>query len=63
MLPQMNGYVKCFKNNKTVSFKISDNRLFKRYIQIWEKVKKLLNIKFDSEPVYDGNDKDKNKNI
>ena len=63
MLPQMNGYVKCFKNNKTVSFKISDNRLFKRYTQIWEKVKKLLNIKFDSEPVYDGNDKDKNKNI
>ena len=63
MLPQMNGYVKCFKNNKTVSFKISDNRLLKRYTQIWEKVKKLLNIKFDSEPVYDGNDKDKNKNI
>ena len=59
----MNSYVQCFKNNKTVSFKISDNRLFKRYIQIWEKVKKLLNIKFDSEPVYDGNDKDKNKNI
>ena len=63
MLPQMNSYVQCFKNNKTVSFKISDNRLFKRYTQIWEKVKKLLNIKFDSEPVYDGNDKDKNKNI
>ena len=59
----MNSYVQCFKNNKTVSFKISDNRLLKRYTQIWEKVKKLLNIKFDSEPVYDGNDKDKNKNI
>ena len=63
MLPRMNGYVKCFKNNKTASFKVIDNRLLKRYTQIWEKVKKLLNIKFDSEPVYDGNDKDKNKNI
>ena len=44
MLPQMNGYVKCFKNNKTVSFKISDNKVLKRYTQIWEKVKELLTI-------------------
>ena len=40
----MNGYVKCFKNNKTVSFKISDNKVLKRYTQIWEKVKELLTI-------------------
>ena len=27
------------------------------YSQIWKKVKSLLNIKFDSEPVYGDNDK------
>ena len=36
---------------KVMSFKISENKLLKKYIQIWKKVKNLLNIKFDSEPV------------
>ena len=40
-----------------MSFKISDNKLFKKYNQIWKKVKNLLNIKFNSEPVYGDNDK------
>ena len=31
MLPQMIGCVKCFKSNKTVSFKISNNKLLKKY--------------------------------
>ena len=26
-LPQMIGYVKCFESNKTMSFKINDNKL------------------------------------
>ena len=26
-LPQMIGYVKCFDSNKTMSFKVSDNKL------------------------------------
>ena len=34
-----------------MSFKISENKLLKKYIQIWKKVKKFLNMKFDSEPV------------
>ena len=38
-------------------FKISDNKLLKKYIQIWKNVKNLLNIKFDSKPVYGDNDK------
>ena len=38
-LPQMIGYVKCFKSNKAMSFRISDNELLKIYTQIWEKVK------------------------
>ena len=53
----MIGYVKCFESNKTMSFKINDNKLLKMYNQIWKKVKNLLNIKFDSEPVYGDNDK------
>ena len=56
-LPQMIGYVKCFESNKTIYFKINDNKLLKKYTQIWKKVKKLLNIKFGKEPAYDDNDK------
>ena len=33
-LPQMIGYVKCFDSNKTMSFKVSDNKLLKKYIKI-----------------------------
>ena len=46
--------LKRFDSNKTVSFKVSDNKL---YNKIWEKVSNLLSIKFDSEPVYGDNDK------
>ena len=52
MLPQVIGYVKCFESNKTMSFKISENKLLKKYTHIWKKVKNLLNIKFNSEPVF-----------
>ena len=57
ILQQIICYVKCFKSNKTVPFKISDNKLLKKYNQIWKKVKNLLNIIFDSEPVYGNNNK------
>ena len=56
-LLQMIGWVKCFDSN--MSFKVIDNKLLKKYTQIWKTVKNwiLLNIKFDSEPVYRDNDK------
>ena len=57
ILPQRIGYVKCFGSNNTMSFKISENKLLKKYTQIQKKVKNLLNIKFDGEPVYGDNDK------
>ena len=57
MLPQMTGYAKNFENNKTMSFKVSDNALLKVYTQIWKIVGNLLNIKFYSKPVYGDNDK------
>ena len=40
-----------------MSLKISDNKLLKKYNQIWKRVEKLLKIKFRSEPVYGDNDK------
>ena len=52
LLPQMIGYVKHFGSNKTMPFKVSDNKLLKKYNKIWERVGNLLNIEFDSEPVY-----------
>ena len=45
-LPQMIGYVKVF-----------DNKLLKKYNKIWEQISNLMNIEFDSEPVYGDNDK------
>ena len=53
----MIGYVRTFEGNTAMSFKISNKQLLKKYNQIWKKVKSLLNIKFDSEPVYGDNDK------
>ena len=56
-LPQMTGYVRKFEGNTTMSFKISDKQLLKKYNQIWKRVEKLLKIEFDSKPVYGDDDK------
>ena len=56
-LLQMIGYVKFFDSNKTMYFRIVGYNLFKKYTKIWEKVSNLINIEFDSEPVYGDNDK------
>ena len=57
ILPQMISYVKHFDSNKTMPFKVSDDKLLKKYNTIWERVDNLLNIEFDSEPVYGDVDK------
>ena len=53
----MIGYHKNFDSNMTMSFKVSDNKLLKKYNKILEKISNLMNIEFDSEPVYGDNDK------
>ena len=53
----MIGYVKDFDSNKTMSFKVGDNKLLKKYNKIWEKISNLMNIEFDTEPAYGDNDK------
>ena len=37
-IPQMISYVKHFDSKKTMSFKVSDNKLLKKYYKIWEKL-------------------------
>ena len=49
--------VKHFDSTKTMSFKVSDNKLLKKYSKMCERVNNSMNIKFDSEPVYGDNDK------
>ena len=56
-LPQMIGYVKCFDSNKIMSFKVTDNKLLKKYNKIWQRLSNLLSTKFDSKPIYDDKDK------
>ena len=49
--------VKHFDSNKTMSFKASDNKLLKKNTKIWTGVSSLMNINFDSGPVYGDSDK------
>ena len=51
----MIGYIKCFESNKTMAFKIGNNKLLKKSTS--KSVKNLLNIKSDSEPACGDNDK------
>ena len=53
----MISYLRKFEGNTTMSFKISDKQLLKKYNQISKRVEKLLKIEFDSEPVYGDSDK------
>ena len=46
----MNGYTKCFENGgKNMSFIIKDDDVMDKYNEIWNKIKKDLNIKFHSK--------------
>ena len=54
ILPQMSGYIKYFENGvKNMSFMIKNDDVLDKYNEIWNKIKKTLNTKFHSMPVYD----------
>ena len=54
ILPQISGYIKYFENGgKNMSFMIEDDSVLVKYDEIWNNVKKALNITFHSMPVYD----------
>ena len=54
ILPQMNGYIKYFKNGgKNKSSLIRDEEVWEKYKDIWYVIENKLGIKFNSEPIYD----------
>ena len=53
----MVGYVKNFDDNKMMSFRVNDKKMLKKYNKIWDTVVDLLDVQFDSYPVYDNNEK------
>ena len=55
-LPQMIGYLKKFNDRITMSLKVDDSKLLKKYCRIWRTISGLLGIEFDSEPVYGDTD-------
>ena len=53
----MTGYFRKFDKNVTMSFRVNIKQLLKNCNKIWEKVEKLLNIDFESKPIYGDDDK------
>ena len=50
----MNGYIKYFDDDgKNMSFKIVNELVYLEHNEIWNKIKKILNIRFHSQTIYD----------
>ena len=51
----MSGYIKYFDDGrKNMSFNIENEGVYLEYNEIWNKIEKTLNIRFHSQPIYDG---------
>ena len=54
ILPQMNGYIKYFDDGgKNMSFVTDDEEIYEKYNEIWEVIRKLLNVDFTVGPARD----------
>ena len=54
ILPQMDGYIKYFDDGgKNMSFVMDDEKIYKKYNEIWEVIRNLLKIDFTVNPVRD----------
>ena len=54
ILPQMNGYIKYFDNgDKNMTFVTDNEKVYDKYNEIWEVIRKLLKVKFTVNPVRD----------
>ena len=54
ILPQMNGYIKYFDNGgKNMTFVTDNEKVYDKYNEIWEVIRKLLKVKFAVNPVRD----------
>ena len=52
ILPQMNGYIKYFEDGgKNMSFVTDDGKVYEKYDEIWNVVKRLLKLKFTIGPI------------
>ena len=52
ILPQMNGYIKYFDNGgKNMTFVTDNEKVYDKYNEIWEVIRKLLKVKFTVNPV------------
>ena len=51
----MSGYIKYFDNgNKNMSFVTEDEKVHNKYNEIWEVIRKILKVKYASDPIRDG---------
>ena len=54
ILPQMSGYIKYFDDGgKNMLFVTDDKEIYEKHNDIWNVVKKLLNLKLTVNPVRD----------
>ena len=54
ILPQMNGYIKYFDNGeKNMTFVMYNKKVYDKYNEIWEVIRKLLKVKLTVNPVRD----------
>ena len=54
ILPQMDGYIKCFDDGgKNMSFVTNDEKIYEKYNEIWKVIRNLLKIDFTVNPVPD----------
>ena len=54
ILPQTSGYIKYFDDDgKNMSFVTDDEKVYGKYNEIWEVVKKLLKLRFTVSPLRD----------
>ena len=53
----MIGYAIHFESNKTMSFKVLDEKLLKNCTKMWNKISSLMDIEIGSELVYGDSDK------
>ena len=54
ILPQMNGYIKYFDNGgKNMTFVTDNEKVYDKYNEIWEVIRKLLKVKFTVNSVRD----------
>ena len=54
VLPQMDGYIKYFDNGgKNMTFVTDNEKVYDKYNEIWEVIRKLLKVKFAVNPIRD----------